>query len=369
MVGENMETKIYIYSKDKPMLYITRCQNKVKSEWLTEERHPLIPRMVYPEHITYAGLVEFMETRAVPKYRYNISTVLNNVYHMQKFDIFQMCRLSHGFSHSDDLRLVFEDKPEMSYAEEKALYYDYWSLGIGNQIKYWDRNTLIKVDTDRKESQNEVDAYILGSFLGLDCVPYTQGNVIYFNQQYSCCRSLNFLSEDEIEIPVYCILEQTEGFSKLPDNIKTLDYINFVISSISKFTGILPERVIDWVYDMLVFDYIICNADRHLYNFSVIYNTRSGVYRLAPYFDHGDSFMSLQSPVCYSEFIRLERKYKSKPFSTTPSKNIGNLELVKSSFNRMFSHVNSLDDLRCLNMLCGHLQVVVHRVQSLLSLF
>lgn len=362
--------KFYIYQKDTPLMSViySPAQRKVRTEWLTDKRHPLIPLSVYPERVTYSALLDFLASRVLPKHRYNFTAVLHSVYQMQKYDILQMCQKSHGFSKSDDLRFVFKEKPDTVYEEDKALCQEYWSLGTGNQIKYWDNDTLIKVDTEQ-ESQNEVDAYLLGTFLGLDCVPYTQESVIYFNKQISCCRSLNFLHEDEIEIPVYCILERTDVFSNLPNNIKALDYINFVICCVAGFTGLSLEQVKTWVYDMLVFDYIICNADRHLYNFSVIYNTKTGEYRLAPYFDHGNSFMFLQNPVCYSDFVRLERKYKSKPFSTNPVKNIGDLEQVKLSYNRMFSRTDSLDDLRDLNMLCGHFQVVVHRVNNLLNLF
>lgn len=47
----------------------------------------------------------------------------------------------------------------------------------------------------------------------------------------------------------------------------------------------------DYVYQMLVVDYLILNRDRHGANIEVLRNSRKKTIRLAPLFDHGLSFL------------------------------------------------------------------------------
>ena len=47
----------------------------------------------------------------------------------------------------------------------------------------------------------------------------------------------------------------------------------------------------DYIYTMLVVDYLILNRDRHGANVEILRNRRTGSIRPAPLFDHGISFL------------------------------------------------------------------------------
>ena len=53
----------------------------------------------------------------------------------------------------------------------------------------------------------------------------------------------------------------------------------------------------EYFYNMFLFDYIICNRDRHGANIEVLRSGRKHTIRIAPLFDHGLSFLCS----CYSD--------------------------------------------------------------------
>lgn len=90
----------------------------------------------------------------------------------------------------------------------------------------------------------------------------------------------------------------------------------------------LGNRYVDALDDMLVFDAIICNTDRHFGNFGFLIENRDNrIIRPAPLFDHGNALFnfagkeflqdsdSLQryadtlAPRCYEDFLDTARKY------------------------------------------------------------
>ena len=56
----------------------------------------------------------------------------------------------------------------------------------------------------------------------------------------------------------------------------------------------LGETFVDALEDMIVFDAVICNTDRHYGNFGVLINNQTNqIEKPAPLFDHGNSLFSL----------------------------------------------------------------------------
>lgn len=49
--------------------------------------------------------------------------------------------------------------------------------------------------------------------------------------------------------------------------------------------------MIDYIYQMIVIDYIIMNRDRHGANIEILYDKKNNKYRVAPLFDHGLSLL------------------------------------------------------------------------------
>lgn len=65
-----------------------------------------------------------------------------------------------------------------------------------------------------------------------------------------------------------------------------------------------------YLYEMLVFDYLILNRDRHGANIEVLRNSRTRSFRLAPLFDHG---LSLLFPCRTEEAVRKAEVMEDKP--------------------------------------------------------
>jgi len=240
--------------------------------------------------------------------------------------------------------------------------------GSGNQVKMWLNNSLIKVNSKYKEATKEVDAYKLGSAMGLYCAEYTSLLVNYRGSERRACMSESFLLKDEIELTISYIIDLHN--ISIPMNLSAVEYIDIVVKTISDFTGIDSEAVYTWLYDMLVFDYIICNDDRHLTNFEVLYSKAKGSYRLAPYYDHGESFFRTDSVLSIQNYEKCEHKYKSKPFSSNPDKNIGDYVRARVSFIRMINTVGGINGIKSLDISQGHKLTVlrrIHRLEKLLS--
>lgn len=238
--------------------------------------------------------------------------------------------------------------------------------GSGNQVKMWlNKQYLIKVNSKYREASKEVDAYKLGKAMGLNCVEYREQIVEFRGNQRKACITKSFLLNDEIEVTVAEILD-TVGVN-IPMNMSSVDYINITVNEIAKYTGIEIESVYKWVYDMLIFDYIICNDDRHLSNFEVIYNKRNKYFRLAPYYDHGESFFRTDANLSIAEYEKLERKFKSKPFSSNPDKNIGEYRRAVLSYESMMRAVGGVAGIKGVGLSSGHLSIVLRRIKRLES--
>lgn len=106
-----------IYDKNEPQMKVSWSGTDVHSEWLTTKRHLKIPRYIYPECITQAGIARFCETRQPPRTRLNIEELLTTKYKMKTYLPVQMCMKSRGISHSDDLWLYFEGQELKRYED------------------------------------------------------------------------------------------------------------------------------------------------------------------------------------------------------------------------------------------------------------
>ena len=118
-----------------------------------------------------------------------------------------------------------------------------------------------------------------------------------------------------------------------------------------------------YIKTMMTFDYIICNTDRHLNNISFIEN--NGVYRFAPIYDNGKSFLGTDAVLTDSDLIAKSNKYKSKPFSSNPKNNLIDIEFSKCLVRQWLNNAGNLDNVLTNK---GHLKIVKYRINRLLSL-
>lgn len=239
--------------------------------------------------------------------------------------------------------------------------------GSGNQIKLWlDKKHLIKVNSKLREATKEVDAYKLGRAFGLNCAKYAVIDVQLRGSLRKACITESFIIGDEIEITAADILA-IDGRA-IPMNLSSYDYFYILIDAMFKYTGIPAESLRVWLSDMLVFDYIICNDDRHLTNFEVLYSPSLNRYRVAPYYDHGESFLRTDASLSLREYELALRKFKSKPFSTAPEKNLCDLTSARNSFNRMMQVIRGIDGVKAVGLSSGHLLTVLRQIKRLSKL-
>ncbi len=138
------------------------------------------------------------------------------------------------------------------------------------------------------EAYSEFYAFQIAKEMGFDAVEYNlskwKGNLC------STCRL--FTSKDYSFVPVG-VLVKKGGFEAVRNFYKSLgkDFENSL-------------------NDMLVFDAIIKNTDRHYGNFGFLVNNKTNkIEKPAPLFDHGNSLYNLASLECFEKDENLLKKY------------------------------------------------------------
>ena len=86
------------------------------------------------------------------------------------------------------------------------------------------------------------------------------------------------------------------------------EYINHSMKQITKYLSGLGEDYVNAYHDMLIFDCLIYNEDRHSGNFGLILDSRTlKPLEFAPLFDHGRSFFVYRNRVKCEELIDLSK--------------------------------------------------------------
>ena len=95
------------------------------------------------------------------------------------------------------------------------------------------------------------------------------------------------------------------------------------------------EKYRNEIDDMIVFDFLINNTDRHLNNFGFICDENENILRFSPLFDNGCSlFNDIQIDERFiNKFDISDRKSKSKPFRTNQYKQIKLIDTTSLNIN------------------------------------
>lgn len=127
-----------------------------------------------------------------------------------------------------------------------------------------------------QEPFNEIaSSKIAAKFPLLNAVQYKLG--VYEGKYASVCK--NFITEDTEFVPAAQIYKK--------ENDK---FGNIRVALISELKDMGITGASRWLDQMLLFDYMICNTDRHLGNFGVLRNSDTGmILGMAPLFDSGSS--------------------------------------------------------------------------------
>lgn len=238
------------------------------------------------------------------------------------------------------------------------------SYSSGEQYKSWVKIDniayLVKVNTHNRESSKEVSVYRLAKVFRIPCVEYKEITVKLSGVDRKACICRSYLGENENDISVWKALGNRLQVKK---NESAKDLFNRVVECLSAKLKIEKLSLENYIKIIMAFDYIICNTDRHLNNISFIGN--NGVYRLAPIYDNGKSFLSTDAVLTDSDLTARSNKYKSKPFSSNPKSNLIDIEFSKYLVKQWLNNAGNLDNVLTNK---GHLKIVKYRINKLLSL-
>lgn len=240
--------------------------------------------------------------------------------------------------------------------ETKSLF---GTEGSGHQKKAWKiirgKHYLIKLNSKYREAEKEYSASMILSRIGIPCVIYDKIDVKYVGQIRKACICESYLHDGESSISLANIVKDLNITYKE----SAIEYYNKVVDLVVLRLHIQRDIVERYILATLTVDYLFMNPDRHLNNFEFICN--KGIWRPAPLYDFGQSFLCRDGAVTRSEFERLSRSFKSLPFSRNTEKNLINIDFAKAIAAKM----SNISDLPINGW---HKEVVKRRCEKLMSL-
>lgn len=213
-------------------------------------------------------------------------------------------------------------------------YECFGTSGSGNQKKFWINNKLIKLDSKRHESLKEKDAYIVGKAFGLNMVKYDVISCEYEGRIHKACICESFMKLGEEAVALFTILNYK--IINIDRNMSAKEYFNITCNTIMEFTGLDARQ---YLMNMLVFDFLVANRDRHLSNIEFIHGQNG--YRFTPLFDNGQSFFDSNASMTDAQLEQAYKKFKTMPFSRNPKSNLIDIGAAKRIANQF--RVNSGD--------------------------
>lgn len=271
----------------------------VHIHWLCESKKHLLPLDMEPNE---NGLAYWLKHRTIPKNRAFVNAFLSKcgLSANRPMDVITVCK---GLSLNDSYWVT--DKNDTKDFNHVNLYENRFSkilaniafTGYGSSVrssfasspefttngmlpKCWRRINgkvyLYKGATSGAsntgfEPYSEKYTYLVGKQLGFDVIPYKitrwAGNL--------CSACELFTSKDISYIPVGRII-RTGG-----------------MKAVRKYYETLGDTFVQSLNEMLVFDALVCNTDRHFGNFGVIVNSHTNqIIKPAPLFDHGNALFN-----------------------------------------------------------------------------
>lgn len=109
-----MKRSLTIMWKDEPQVEIkweASKFNSVTTRVLAGRLSPKVPRILLQQHPEFKHVLDFLESRCVPRTRIDINDILR-AYGLREYNPMLMCRKSHGRSPTDFIWVKFDDDPE-----------------------------------------------------------------------------------------------------------------------------------------------------------------------------------------------------------------------------------------------------------------
>lgn len=242
--------------------------------------------------------------------------------------------------------------------------------GTGYQQKFWinNKHTLVKLNSKLREDEKEYSAYILGRAFGLNTVKHTKSEYKFRGAMHKGCQSDIFFNRvletssgtyDKIEKTYPDVLRELNGQKSAKSKfIVYIKVLNKIINSTDE------AHIANYILSILVFDFLICNEDRHYNNIEIIENVITGERRFAPIFDNGMSFLKTNASSIESWKYR---DFKTGPFSTSPSKNLIDIQRAKGIARQFLVNAGGIQGISRLPIIDGHKQIVIHQFRELLG--
>ena len=272
----------------------------VKILWIDDEKRRLLPLGM---EISNRGLASWLKHRSIPKNRayVNIFLAKCGLNPNRPMDVISVCK---GLSLNDSYWIT-DDSYDGTF-EQNNLYDNNFSqvlawiafTGYGSNIrstfasspefttngmlpKCWRRvdgrvylykGATTGASNMGNEPYSEMYAYMLAQTMGFFAIPYK--TVKWKGKLCSVCEL--FTSKEISYVPVGRLVKEG-GMRAVREYYSSLG---------TEFTSVLNE--------MIVFDALICNTDRHYGNFGVLVDSHTNkIVAPAPLFDHGNSLFNL----------------------------------------------------------------------------
>ncbi len=272
----------------------------LKINWINDKKRELMPLGM---EVSADGLSSWISHRGIPRNRAYVSSFLAKcgLNSNRPMDVILACRGlslndSYWVSTSDDDRSydsinLYENK--ISRVLARVAFTGYGSserssldsspefTTNGMLPKCWRRENgkiyLYKGGTSGasntgNEPYSELYAYYIGTRMGMDVVPYHLSK--WKGTLCSVCEL--FTDIDTAFVPIGRLIK------------------NGGMDDVKKYYESLGPEYVKRLNEMIVFDAIICNTDRHFGNFGVLVNSHTNeIISPAPLFDHGNSLFNM----------------------------------------------------------------------------
>ncbi len=285
----------------------------VKIEWINDEKRQLLPLGM---EVSDEGVAAWLKHRSIPKNRAYVNTFLakcglnvnrpmdvisvckglslNDAYWVtdaESKDTFAQCNLyENPFSrilawtaftgYGSSIRSTFMSSPEFT---TNGMLPKCWRR-INNKV-YLYKGATSGASNTGNEPYSELYAYEIAKQMGVYAIPYKI--VKWKGNMCSVCEL--FTSKELAYVPVGRIVKKGG------------------MRAVRAYYESLGPEFVQALNEMIVFDAIICNTDRHYGNFGILVDSKTNQPAVpAPLFDHGNSLFNLAGEENWEKEERLQ---------------------------------------------------------------
>ena len=337
-----MNEKFILMNKNKPLIKFEYLTNNnefgtiydLKISEIKKDKQDIFPISL---ETTEEGLKEWIKIRKVPKNRAFVEKILGTLVENENSKLpMDYMKVSFGLSLNDSYWIIPDDGKQYLW-ENYNLYKNEFSktlslvafTGYNSQIKdvrtspeyttngmlkkCWHQKEdgiyLLKGATEEysnsgKEHYSEFYSAQVAEILGLNHIEYDLEK--FHDELVSSCKL--FTSENVGYEPMVNVFKN-----------KNIKYIVLDARTIYEIKNLLKEEFIKFE-DMMLFDAIIGNKDRHLGNFGILNNNNTGeLISLAPIFDNGLSMLNCmtKNEISDKEYLKKFNLEKTNSFNQT----------------------------------------------------